>query len=187
MHSHSTNFSNDQGHKGSHLNSAREIHLACQAMKVWQHLALSQVKHCYLHSHKFLKKHQAFQQKNLYHRIYVTYNRNPKSILYFSNNQNHNRKKTHNSAKIRPILRLFIQFWFLKTLWLIVSKLLSKRALFNCTRTFHMPALVAAETFTRKFLRSFSRNKQRCLWLSVTRVTAIFQFLRVRKIFESLF
>ena len=98
-------------------------------------------------------------------------------------------KKEKNSKlnQVRPILNLLIQFWLLKTFRLIVSKLLASRELFNCTKLFHMPALVAAETFTREFPRIIWRNKQRCLWLSVTRFTAFFQILRVRKIFESLF
>ena len=80
-------------------------------------------------------------------------------------------RKLTTLPKIRPTLRLFIQFSILKTLRLIVSKLLANEKLFNCTRTFHMPALVASETFTRKFLTIISRNQQRCLWFSVTRVT----------------
>ena len=173
MHSHSTNFAKDQEHKRSHLNSTREIHLVFQAKCFRQHLALSQVKHCYLPSHIFSKKHHEVQQKKLYHRAYMTYNWNPKSILDFSNNQNNNRKNFTALRKIRPLLRLFMQFGLLKTLRLIVSKLLAIRALVNCTRTFHITALVAAETLTRKFLIKIIRNKQRCFWHSVTRDNAI--------------
>ena len=92
----------------------------------------------------------------------MTYNWNSKSILDFSNNQNDNREKLTVLRKIRPLLRLFMQFGLLKTFRLIVSNLSAFRAQVNYTRIIHIPSVVAAETLTRKFLSKIIRNKQRC-------------------------
>ena len=140
-----------------------------------------------LHSHKFSKKHHEVRHKNIYHRMYVTYNRNPKSMLYFSNNQNHKEIKLTHLQNYVLFSNFLSSFDFWKHLDSFCPNFFANRALFNCTRTFQMPALVAAETFTWKVLRIISRSKQRCLWLSVPRVTAILQILRVCKKFESLF